>query len=294
MIAPEQEDLVQRGLDQQLTADEQARLRVLLSRDAAVREVHQRLRATVGDLEQAGAVEPPGDLAAAVMRDIADRAPARRTHPGPRPRPALADSARRVSRRRVLWGMAAAAGLILGGTWLIGIPSVDLGTQGTIGTARAQNDQLARAFLASETFGALRADTRSRELLTDPLFRGLLTDEACRAVLADPPLAAALTHPSFLAALADASFRAAVAAGTPSARASSLDSTVLAALDHPVFAQAVASQPFQAAAASPGFRGLLRDPLRVSVLGTPEFRAAMTDARLPIALASPQFDAALR
>lgn len=293
MIAPEHEDLIQRGLDQRLTPDEQAKLRVVLTRFPLARETHQRLRAVVGELEQSGQVDPPADLTAAVMRDVmaTTQAPA-----APRPAPLPAshpDDGRRLTIRRVWYGLATAAVILLGVTWFFGVPAIDVGTEGTIGTAGHQAEGLARAFFASDAFAALRRNPAARDLLAERAFREMLANDDCRTVLGDPALAAAITHPTFVAALADPSFLPAATVGAATPHDATLDPQVRAALTHPVMRRALASVAFQAASRSDRLRARLADPRAAAVMQTPEFRAVLADDRLPLALGSAGFDAAL-
>jgi hypothetical protein len=93
-----------------------------------------------------------------------------------------------VMAKKAMWGVAAAAAVVLGVYTFTGFPPVDRGTEGTIGAAQKYQapqigekdvvlgDADAQEFLQSETFD---------QLLKDPQARSLFADSGVRAQLAN-------------------------------------------------------------------------------------------------------------
>ena len=81
--------------------------------------------------------------------------------------------------KKIMWGLAAAAAVVLGVFTLKGFPPVD-GTQGTIGAAKRYDaeqmtdkdvtlgDTSTQNFLQSDTFAAIIQDPNTVKLLSDP------------------------------------------------------------------------------------------------------------------------------
>jgi len=112
--------------------------------------------------------------------------------------------------KKAMWGIAAAAAAVLVVFVVRGFPTVDRGTEGTIGAAKkyqapqiAENDVVladpaAQQFLQSETFDHLIKDPQARTLLSNPAlmaelkraeFTKAIRDEDIRATLHNDALA---------------------------------------------------------------------------------------------------------
>ncbi len=93
--------------------------------------------------------------------------------------------------RKAMWGIAAAAIVVLGVFALTGYPTVDRDTEGAIGQAkRAQAQQVAakdlvlgdpkaQAFMQSDVFDKLMKDENARKMLSDALMRAELSNRSC-------------------------------------------------------------------------------------------------------------------
>ena len=89
--------------------------------------------------------------------------------------------------RKAMWGLAAAAVVVLGVFAITGFPPVGRGTEGTIGAAKrtrrrnsgkdvALGDASAQQFLQSDTFAKLLKDPAAMKLLSDAKFVAMLKD----------------------------------------------------------------------------------------------------------------------
>jgi hypothetical protein len=202
------EDLLQGGLDGALDAADSSELQALLAADPAARDRSadlERLAALLDDLRRATA---PPDLARGVMTRIAPlvvESDARRK--------ALATGGGPMS-KKIMWGLAAAAAVVLGVFAVKGFPPVD-DTQGTIGAAKRYNagqlgdqdvqvgDTTVQDFLQSDTFAAIVKDPDAVKLLSDPGLAKLLADPGFARNLADADFGRALSDPGLARALAD-------------------------------------------------------------------------------------------
>lgn len=172
----------------------------------------EELETLAGALNALPSLDPPPDLLPGVM------AAAHRTRAtGGR----VAGSAGRVAmRRKVLWGLAAAAGIVLAVVAYSGFPADGEGTEGAIGAAgRYQagtasdltpGDQAAQDFLKSDLFHRIMKDESVRKALSDPVFIRALADPALRAALADPAFGRALRSADFQEALRSKGFASAL------------------------------------------------------------------------------------
>ena len=98
--------------------------------------------------------------------------------------------------KTIMFGLAAAAVLVLAVVTFIGKPSVNEGTEATIGAAQryqapqieakdvAVGDTSAQAVLQTETWDQIVKDDTLRTLLQDASFRALLQDAPLRVALA--------------------------------------------------------------------------------------------------------------
>ena len=134
--------------------------------------------------------------------------------------------------KKVVWGLAAAAAVVLG-VWLVkGLPDVDGPTAGTIGAAKRYaapqisdadvkldaSLQTVQAFLDSEAFGRVMNDPEAIALLGDPAVRASIGTRAAKhdtnpspisnaaiaAVIDDPSFVVLVTNPTFESSWVDA------------------------------------------------------------------------------------------
>jgi hypothetical protein len=170
-------------------------------------------------LRELGPVEPPAELRQRVMSRIAgsrDRHEHRSVVPF--------NSRREIPMtRKVMWGLAAAAAVVLAVFAVTGFPPVGHGTEGTVGAAKkyaAQQmtasdvklgDAAAQQFLQSEAFDRILKDKEARSILANADIRAILTngvivkaigDQQVRNVLAMRELAQLFTNAETRAELA--------------------------------------------------------------------------------------------
>jgi hypothetical protein len=321
-LRPEIEALVQGALDGSLSPDEQRAFDRLLADDADVRARADELRQLSALLEPLGSVEAPATLAADVLTQIQSvketrgrlvdfssseqvgRTPGAR-HSVPRGGTAM--------NKRMIWGLAAAAVLVLAVVGYIASPRVDEGTQATIGTAQryqapqieakdvAVGDTSVQALMQTETWDAIVKDETLRTLLQDANFRAKLQDAELRKGLQDAELVQALRNPELAKKLAD-----------PELAKKLSDAELARKLSDPELARKLADAEFAKKLDDPEVRKKLNDPellrrladvdlrtaLRsrafVAALQDADFRARIANADVMAALARPAFQAALR
>lgn len=139
-------------------------------------------------LDELGDAEPPATLKGEVMRAV------RHTGPGRRPvqRTPIGGT---VMAKKILWGLAAAAAVVLAIYSVTGYPVLERGYEATIGAAKRSvapqmsapdvvlGDTAAQQFIQSEAFAALIKDPATLRLLSDAGMRRILADEALSAEL---------------------------------------------------------------------------------------------------------------
>ena len=142
-------------------------------------------------LQELGPADPPAGFTDSVLAKVA------RTHieaaPGRASGKVIAFSNGGVgmsTTKKAMWGLAAAATIILGVFVARGFPPVDRGTEGAIGAAKkyqapqlsasdvVTGDASVQEFLQSETFDQLMKDPAARTVLADANMRALLKDQA--------------------------------------------------------------------------------------------------------------------
>jgi hypothetical protein len=246
-------------------------------------------------LGQLGGAEPPATLAAEVMRRV--RHHARGRHHAVRPQ-----IGGTVMARKILWGLAAAAAIVLGMYGITGFPQLDRGYEATIGAAKRYTapqisatdvvlaDTSAQQFIQSETFAALVKDPNTLRLLSDPSLRLLLADDALmadlyRTQMADLQQVAAAD--ARLNIFADNNVRLALA-NEAFARAIT-DPGVVSALQRPEVAAAVSRNDLESAAISAEVRTEIRSFARCN-----ECNAAIRNDVLRSQLANAAMARALR
>ena len=277
MIDPEHEDLLQRRLDNELDQVSAARLARLLAESPAVRLRASEIDALgrlLDDLQAADANEHTGDRLTQRTR-LSRPAVVRHNH----------ETGGSTMARKVMWGIAAAAVVVLGLFALNGYPTLGRDTEGSIGQAkRATEPQMAakdvvlgdtkaQEFMQSDVFDKLMKDPAARQMLSDASMRAELSDANLRGGLADASLSQALKSADVRAALADADLRGALA-----------DANVQAAL---------ADANFRLALADLGMRKKLTDTAAKQALANTDLQAALRKHQIQAALSSAEMQAAL-
>ncbi len=180
MIDPEHEELLQRRLDKTLDRVSAARLARLIAENPAVRLRAAEIDALARLLDEAKAADTQAaDADHPILGPLHER-----TRPS---RPAVIrrnhETGGIIIARKVMWGILAAAIVVLGVFALTGYPTVDRDTEGAIGQAkRAQAQQVAakdvvlgdakaQAFMQSDVFDKLMKDENARKMLSDAFMR---------------------------------------------------------------------------------------------------------------------------
>ena len=172
------EELLQARVDGELTTDERRELDRLLEEDASTRLRAGELDALSKALDVLGPEDPP----ARVLRAVIDHV----KHNAPEALPEYQTTATGgLMRTKVLWGLAAAAGIVLAVLAYTGFPPDSGGSEGAIGAAKRYQagqiaasdvklgDQAAQEFLQSDLFDKLVRDDNARKLLNDTNFKQL-------------------------------------------------------------------------------------------------------------------------
>ena len=203
------EELLQARLDGELTSAQRAELEQILAGDAAARAARRRARSACRDAESSGAggstgpCHPNGHRSH--QRDGADGMDIATGH-----------NWRLGMRTKVLWGLAAAAAIVLAVLAYTGFPPETGGSEGAIGAAKRYQagqiaasdvklgDQAAQEFLQSDLFDKPDEgrDGRRGAVEPAPLPRRWRTLRSCKAI-ADTEWRAMLTDASFARALRD-------------------------------------------------------------------------------------------
>jgi hypothetical protein len=193
-------------------------------------------------------------------------------------------------RKRLMWGLAAAAAIVLAYFAVNGFPKVDQGSEATIGAAKRYQagqidskdvvlgDQSVQQFMQSDVFD---------RLVKDPAAVRALSDAGIRAQIADADILRAIGDPQLVAWLKT------YATGAQSIFAMSCDSCqaalesveVRAALKNEVFARYVQDAEFIAA---------LQNANIAAALARHDLEAALANVRLQAALKAPDISAALQ
>jgi hypothetical protein len=297
MLRPDQEALLQGAVDGTLTPEERDALRQLLAHDAAARE-------RVGELGRLNALLAslgPAEAPAALVDDVVARiAP----HPAAR-QPIVPFSVRRsipkrgvTVNKKLIFGLAAAAVVILAVVTYTSYPPSTEGTEATIGAAqRAQTPQIAskdvglgdtsaQDVLQSDTWDAIMKDEDLRTTLQDPEVRRMLEDADLRTALENQEVRRGLLDPELARQLkANLSSRRAISAAeakkidSPAARAALMNDSFARVLARTNLAEALMRAEVRRAFASDAMARALRDA---------KFEAALKNERFARALARQQ------
>lgn len=298
-LRPDIEALVQGALDGSLSFEERATLDQLMASDPAVRARAAELEQLAALLQSVRQVDaPPPTFAADVLARIrASNASSDRVVEFSRRSKAVGSPTVRggmAMNKNIIWGLAAAAVLVLAVVGYMANPSVNQGTEATIGTAQryqepqigakdvAVGDTSGQALMQTETFDAIVKDETLRTLLQDAGFRAKLQDQGLRQALADADLLRALRSPNVARALADPEF--AKKFSDPELRKKLADADLRLALQNQALARALADADF---------RSKLFDANVMAALARPAFQMALKDRGFARALSDARFGEAL-
>ena len=147
-------------------------------------------------LEELGTVDPPAGLVENVMMRLSSSAANRFAG-----RVVPFDRGGIVMIKKAMWGLAAAAAVLLAVFSVIGFPSANRGTEATIGAAQKyQAPQLAAGDVKV-------GDASVQEFLQSEAFDRLLKDPQARSILSDGRIHAQLINRDFVNSLEDAQTR---------------------------------------------------------------------------------------
>lgn len=215
MIRSELDALIQGALDNALTAEEQARLAKWISESPDAHERVAQLAQLATLIESLGPAQAPPSLVDDVLAEVTHRPYAIPQSTFPR---GVAVN------KKILFGLAAAAAIVLAVITYNSNPPATVGTEATIGAAqRAQTPQIAaqdvklgdtstQDVLQTETFDAMMKDESLRDILADAEVRAKLTDSALKTALSDNSIRVSLRDTADLSKkLEDSSVKAALA-----------------------------------------------------------------------------------
>jgi hypothetical protein len=270
--------LIQGALDHALTPDEQARL-------AQVIDESPEARARVAQFAELAHLLESLDDAGVPPRLVEDVVARISHHP---PHVSKSTFPRGVAvNKKILFGLAAAAVIVLAVITYSTNPPATVGTEATIGAAqRAQAPQIAPSdvklgdasaqdVLQTETFDAIMRDDALRTMLQDAELRKHLQEAGVRQALKDPAVKKALNDPNMARRLQDEAMMRALV--DPAVAKKFADDENLRALSaHQALARSLQDQNFK------------------KIMMRAEARAALTGAAMARALNDPNFEAALK
>jgi len=285
MIRPELEALLHGALDNTLTAEERATLARILSESPEARERAAELSALAGLIESLGPADAPAGLADNVLAQVSHHPHVIRH----------ATFQRGVAvNKKILFGLAAAAAIVLAVITYNSNPPATVGTEATIGAAqRAQAPQIAaqdvklgdtsaQDVLQTETFDAILKDESLRNMLQDAEMRKQLQSAELRIALADEAILRALRDPRLAQKLDDENLKkslnnAELAKKFDDAniRAMLLNRAFADALRNDLFRNSLKKQGYAAALAGPAMRQALRDNHFEAALRSDRFAASL-------------------
>jgi len=256
-------------------------------------------------LKELGPADPPPGFADDVMTQIGQLQRVRTGRVSTLPMGGLA-------MKKLIWGIAAAAAIVLGIFAVRGFPPVEQGTEGTIAAAKkyqaaqlsdkdvVTGDAAAQAFLQSAEFDRLIKDPQARSLLSDPSIRVQLANADLVHALTNADIRAALSSNVVHQIFADASMRAELDAAlrvqmSGAVRADGLRSDLVRqAMADPSLSAALSNASFRVAMSDAGFRVALMNPAMSSALNAAAFVQSLQNPGFAQALSTSQFAAALR
>jgi hypothetical protein len=241
--------------------------------------LEQDVSRLLGDL---GEVEPPANLSRDVMQAISTR----RAQGDRGSRAVGVTEGGWVMGRKVMYGLAAAAAVVLVLFATTGFPPIGRGTEGTVdGARRYQAQQLADK-------DVVLGDPAAQQFLQSDVFDRLMRDETARKALANGNLRDALMDVS----LANALGRAEIAHALADSGLNRMftDAELASALAAPSLASALSNQELAREFFDAALRGALSGPdLAARIQGTALARELAANAALAHAVANPALAGAL-
>jgi hypothetical protein len=269
--------LLQGGLDNTLTPEERARLARMISESGEARDRAAEFNRLAGLIESLGPANPPPGLVEHVLAQVS-----RRPHPV---RPSTFERGVTVN-KRILFGLAAAAAIVLAVITYNTYPPATVGTEATIGAAqRAQAPQIAAQDVKL-------GDTSTQDVLQTATFDAIMKDDAVRTMLQDAELRVHLQDARLRSALQEDAIRNSL--NDPNLRRMLEDPALVRALDDPAAAKKFDDANIRAMLVNKAFADALRSPTFRASLARTGVAAAMASAAFQQALLDRGFDAALR
>lgn len=291
MMRPDHEALLQGAIDGTLTPEEHNALQQLLARDAAARERAGELARLNALLASLGPVEAPPALVADVLARVSPSAAA------PQPlRKVVSSLPKRgaIVNKKLIFGLAAAAAVILAVITYTSYPPATEGTEATIGAAqRAQTPQIAskdvglgdtsaQDVLQTETWDAIMRDEDLRSSLQDSELRKMLEDSELRDALRNEAVRNGL-HEAELASIVKMQLSSRSGWALSQAQLASIQSArVRAALSNEAFARALARHP--------GLAARLLDTRQRNALAGEAMARLLSDRNFAASLSSGRFE----
>ena len=282
----EHEALLHGALDGTLTPEERDALRELLADNADARERAGELERLNALLASLGPAEAPPQLVADVLARVRPHAAA------PQPvRPFVRSIPRRgeIVNKKLIFGLAAAAAVILAVITYTSYPPATEGTEATIGAAqRAQTPQI-----ASKDVGL--GDTSAQDVLQTDTWDAIMKDESLRSALQDAQVREALRGHDLRESLKSEAVRQALGDAQLSRylteenlfRRGALDEAALSRVSNTRIKAALTNRNFvNALAANKNLASLLSRPDRAQVFGGEAMSRLVKDARFAAAIAN--------
>ena len=286
MIRPELDALLQGALDNTLTPEERDRLGRLMTESPEARARAAQLGQLNRLLDSLGPAEAPVGLVHDVLAQISNQ-----------PRLIHLSAQRRGTpvNKKILFGLAAAAAVVLAVITYSTNPPATEGTEATIGAAqRAQAPQIAPSdvklgdtsaqdVLQTETFDAIMKDETLRTMLQDPNVRASLQDAELKRSLSDDNIRRALADPELARRMQDQALVRAL--DSPELMKKFDDASIRVLLANRAFADALRRQEFRTALARKGAAAALAGAAFQRALRDRNFDAAMRGPRFAEAMA---------
>jgi len=276
MIRPELEALLHGALDNTLTAEERAELARILSESPEARERAAELSALAGLIESLGPADAPAGLADNVLAQVSHHPHVIRH----------ATFQRGVAvNKKILFGLAAAAAIVLAVITYNSNPPATVGTEATIGAAqRAQAPQIAaqdvklgdtstQDILQTETFDAIMKDDTLRTMLQDAELRVYLQSADLRGALQEDAIRLALKDPSLIRRLEDENLVRDLNAGAGKKYAD--DANLRALVSNQAFAEALRKKEFRSLLSKQGYAAAFASDTMLRALQDKGFDQAM-------------------
>ena len=222
---PSDDDLLQGRLDGALTPEESARLDARLEASPVLRARATELASLATALALIKATDPAPALAQRVMAHIQpgiESVIGRRASIAARQEAGMSQAGHA---KKVMWGLAAAAVIVLAVWFVKGTPDVGGPAAGTVGVAKRYaapqigaedvkleaSAQTIQAFLDSEPFARVMADPAAVALLGDPKVRSAIgaraaNRDATPSPVANASIAAVIDDPSFVVLVTNPAF----------------------------------------------------------------------------------------